>query len=206
MSRLTVGSLEGLSENSNVISVPTGHKLNVADAGALQIGGSGVVSAGLVFISRTTIGTAVSSVTVSDCFSSTYDNYRIFVHGEANSAGSYFQPTLGSATTGYYRISISGLNYSVSGGALVGYGTQNGSSFVGFFSMPATTGATGFMELQNPYLTKWTHVQQFSTIQTAGSINLGVLQDTTSHTSITFTPNTGTVTGGYIDVYGYAKA
>jgi len=35
MSRLTVGSIEGLTENSNVISVPTGHSLNVADAGAL---------------------------------------------------------------------------------------------------------------------------------------------------------------------------
>lgn len=41
MSRLTVGSLEGLSENSNVISVPTGHTLNAVDG--LQIGG---VSAG----------------------------------------------------------------------------------------------------------------------------------------------------------------
>lgn len=39
MSRLTVGSLEGLSENSNVISVPAGHKLNVADAGALSAPG-----------------------------------------------------------------------------------------------------------------------------------------------------------------------
>ena len=37
MSRLTVGSLEGLSENSNVISVPTGHTLNAVDG--LQIGG-----------------------------------------------------------------------------------------------------------------------------------------------------------------------
>ena len=40
MSRLTVGSIEGLTENSNVISVPTGHSLHVADAGGLQIGGS----------------------------------------------------------------------------------------------------------------------------------------------------------------------
>jgi len=31
MSRLTVGSIEGLTENSNVISVPTGHSLNVVD-------------------------------------------------------------------------------------------------------------------------------------------------------------------------------
>ena len=42
MSRLTVGSIEGLTENSNVISVPTGHSLNVADAGGLQIGGSAI--------------------------------------------------------------------------------------------------------------------------------------------------------------------
>ena len=40
MSRLTVGSIEGLVENSNVVSVPTGHSLNVADAGGLQIGGA----------------------------------------------------------------------------------------------------------------------------------------------------------------------
>jgi len=44
MSRLTVGSIEGLAENSNVISVPTGHSLNVADAGGLQIGGTEVGS------------------------------------------------------------------------------------------------------------------------------------------------------------------
>jgi hypothetical protein len=40
MSRLTVGSIEGLTENSNVISVPTGHTLNAVDG--LQIGGVGV--------------------------------------------------------------------------------------------------------------------------------------------------------------------
>jgi hypothetical protein len=41
MSSLTVGSIEGLVENSNVISVPTGHTLNAVDG--LQING---VSAG----------------------------------------------------------------------------------------------------------------------------------------------------------------
>lgn len=40
MSRLTVGSIEGLTENSNVISVPTGHTLNAVDG--LQIGGNGI--------------------------------------------------------------------------------------------------------------------------------------------------------------------
>jgi hypothetical protein len=37
MSTLSVGSLEGLAANSNVISVPTGHTLNAVDG--LQIGG-----------------------------------------------------------------------------------------------------------------------------------------------------------------------
>ena len=37
MSRLTVGSIEGLTENSNVISVPTGHSLNVVDG--IQVAG-----------------------------------------------------------------------------------------------------------------------------------------------------------------------
>lgn len=41
MSTLSVGSLEGLAANSNVISVPAGHTLNAVDG--LQIGG---VSAG----------------------------------------------------------------------------------------------------------------------------------------------------------------
>jgi hypothetical protein len=37
MSRLTVGSIEGLTENSNVISVPTGHSLDVVDG--IQVAG-----------------------------------------------------------------------------------------------------------------------------------------------------------------------
>ena len=44
MSTLNVGDLQGLAANSNVISVPTGHSLNVADAGGLQIEGVGVGS------------------------------------------------------------------------------------------------------------------------------------------------------------------
>ena len=41
MSKLTVGSIEGLTENSNVISVPTGHSLSVIDG--IQVDGEYVV-------------------------------------------------------------------------------------------------------------------------------------------------------------------
>ena len=61
MSRLTVGSIEGLAENSNVISVPTGHTLNAVDG--LQIGGTAVgewidYSASQTFVSGFTKGNA----------------------------------------------------------------------------------------------------------------------------------------------------
>ena len=42
-------------------------------------------TSGLTLISSTTIGSAVSSVTVSNVFSSTYDNYLITVNGGAAS-------------------------------------------------------------------------------------------------------------------------
>lgn len=68
MSRLTVGSIEGLTENSNVVSVPTGHTLNVADAGGLQIGGSAVVSAKILqmVVATTTTQTITTSTTYVD--------------------------------------------------------------------------------------------------------------------------------------------
>jgi hypothetical protein len=39
MSTLSVGDLQGLAVNSNVVTVPTGHKLEVTDAGALTAPG-----------------------------------------------------------------------------------------------------------------------------------------------------------------------
>lgn len=87
MSRLTVGSLEGLSENSNVISVPAGHKLNVADAGSLQIGGSAVstTAPGLTLIKKVTFS-GVTSFSEDNVFTSTYDNYLILISGTSSSA------------------------------------------------------------------------------------------------------------------------
>jgi hypothetical protein len=58
--------------------------------------------AGLILVKTQTIGTAVSSVTVTDAFSSTFDNYRIIVGGGTQSASTTIEFRLGSSTTGYY--------------------------------------------------------------------------------------------------------
>jgi hypothetical protein len=62
MSKLTVGSIEGLTVNSNVISVPTGHTLNVTDAAGLQIGGTALGTA-VAFTPTWQVGFTVGNAT-----------------------------------------------------------------------------------------------------------------------------------------------
>jgi len=119
MSTLSVGDLEGLAANSNVISVPTGHTLNVADAGALQIGGSGVVNAGLVPLATSTFS-AVSSVEIDDVFSSDYRNYKITLRILTLSASTTLTAQLRSGgttvTSGYNTNRLYSYGSNVGGG------------------------------------------------------------------------------------------
>jgi hypothetical protein len=207
MSRLTVGSLEGLSENSNVISVPTGHTLNVADAGALQIGGSGVVSAGLVHISRTTIGTSVSSVTVSSAFSADFDVYRVIVNLEAGSTdGQSWLMTFGSTSANYYSTKF---GYRWSNSTVSAFVNNGAYMDIGAFSNGG--GGSLSIDIYDPFATDQTKVNgtnsyaRATASATGGALFCaGFLNDTTSYTAFTLTTNTGTMSGGTIDVYGYA--
>lgn len=204
MSRLTVGSLEGLSENSNVISVPTGHTLNVADAGALQIGGSGVVSAGLVHISRTTIGSNVTSITVSNVFSADYDNYRIMVGGgQVAFDVVYWMYMLGS--TGYdykqqYRAAYNTSIVSTSrttdpAWTVVPFGSDAGSTCIDIFNPYVSTARTTI--IHSGFHDGGTWIIGAGWHNVTASYNGFVLYDTGGQTA---------VTGGTIDVYGYVKS
>ena len=204
MSRLTVGSIEGLTENSNVISVPTGHSLNVADAGGLQIGGSAVVSAGLVFISRTTIGSAVSSVTLSNIFSADYDNYRILISGGSGSSNQFIQFSFPGAATAAY-------NYQIVYGAWNNTASANGASgAVAYFPYMGTctpTSLQGCVDIQSPYLTEQTFLGSFyARPGHLGGVTANILDDANSYTDLNVFPATGTFSDGNIDVYGYVKA
>jgi len=204
MSRLTVGSIEGLTENSNVISVRTGYKLNVTDAAGLQIGGSAVVSAGLVHISRTTIGSAVSSVTLSNIFSADYDNYRILISGGSGSSNQFIQFSFPGAATAAY-------NYQIVYGAWNNTASASGASgAVAYFPYMGTctpTSLQGCVDIQSPYLTEQTFLGSFyARPGHIGTVTANVLNDTSSYTGLTVAPASGTFSDGNIDVYGYAKA
>ncbi len=163
--------------------------------------GTSHVAPALVLISTTTVGTGVSSVTVSNCFSATYLNYKIWYNGNPSSADNDLKLTLGSATANYNQVFV-GASYSSN--AFVGAASQNASGFIYSGASETVAGAYASIDLFNPFETKHTRMfGQMGNVSNAGYIG-GILKDTTSHTGFTFTPASGTLTGGTIRVYGYA--
>jgi hypothetical protein len=150
---------------------------------------------GLVLVSSTTIGTAVSSVTVNNAFSATYDAYKIIIAGTGvASAQIDLRFTLGASATGYYS------------GYLSGKLNNNAAFWQGGRAGP--TGQNTTMELINPFLaTRTTMTSVYTNFDTAGDYGvLGGLHDVpTSFSAFTLTTSSGTITGGTISVYGYRK-
>lgn len=160
--------------------------------------------AGLTLVTSQTIGSAVSSVTVNNAFSSTYDNYRITISGGSSSATQNWRMQLGATTTGYY---FSGRYNDYSG---AGQGFSNAVNAASW-NVGACSANGNFLavELYGPNLADETAFSaSFADILTGGSQNAiaGFLNNTTQYTAFTLFPGSGTVTGGTIRVYGYQNS
>jgi hypothetical protein len=162
-------------------------------------------AAGLTLISTTTIGSAVSSVTVSSAFSSTYDNYEIVYNGGSTSATTDLYMQLGSTATGYYAGGyIRAFNNSVSG-----FDGQNNDTKITVGRISAN-GTYGKISVLAPNLAART-VLLFNNTQALAASGLstsgnGFQDSATQFTAFTFTPQSGTFTGGTIRVYGYKNS
>lgn len=160
---------------------------------------------GLEFIKTQTVGSAVSSVTVSDAFSSTYDNYRVVLNSIVFSnadVGVLVRPG-GDTTAGSYFAGGLFVKYDGTG---VGYLVQNGDA-LGIHVGLTDTFAHGFsFDVFQPNLTQRTRAGGQSTGRLFVSIYQGYHNQATAYTSFTLLPNSGTMTGGAITVYGYRKA
>jgi hypothetical protein len=157
-------------------------------------------ASGLTLISSTTIGSAVSSVTVSSAFSSTYDNYLITVSGGVGSTAQGINLQLGSTTTGYYQ---GAWNVFFAAGNTSATNTNNGSSFPCGLSTTDNNGV--FLFVRQPNMAKPTIFFAFGNeVRTTGgaaSFGAGFEASTTQHTAFTLSV-AGTMTGGTIKVYG----
>ena len=173
----------------------------VLTAASLNANFSFAASNGLTLISSTTIGTTVSTVEVTGAFSATYDNYKILITGGVASALTYLKLTLGATATGYSHQ----LLYSTYTTTSLGLGATNQSAFL-YAGGANTTTLQMNLDIQNPFLTELTFFSGGFVNTDAVGFSAGYLNNTTSYTAFTVAPNTGTLTGGTIRVYGYQNS
>ena len=159
---------------------------------------------GLRLIKKQTIGTGVTSVSVTSAFSSTYDNYRILIFADSNNggAGGYFQ------LNGITNLHYNNAQYMSWGGTTI-TGTQqsNTASSNIFFNNVASTPMVAQIDLMaaNRAIRK---MGFFSSQTGNGSANGNfMINSTVQATGFTIGKDSSeTMTGGTIYVYGYGAS
>ena len=167
--------------------------------------------AGTLVLINTTSFSAASSAVVNNCFSSTYDNYRLLINlsttsGAGNAITIQWRSSGSNATGNDYIFSFTGLqsnsttyNYAGGGNGSTGV-AESGLSGVPVFSV---------VDIYGPFLTQQTnYTAQFQCV-TTGTVNrvaqgggrhgLG-----NSYDGFSLAVAAGTITGE-IKIYGYRK-
>jgi hypothetical protein len=188
-------------ESGTLNFTSTSAAIFIKGAAAAAGGGSG-----LVLVKTQTIGSAVSTITVSDAFSTTYDNYRVIISGGAASTACEINMTLGSTTTNYNVTRYSSVNTD----NVIGLNNYDSiGSFAGIFN-GSTNSFSGIADISCPYLSKYTSIYGVAQRTDTGRrtyASFDHLANTTSYTAFTLTLTDGaTATGGTIKVYGYANS
>jgi hypothetical protein len=171
-------------------SFSVGETLRAADMNAV----------GLWLVKTQSIGTGVSSVTVTGAFSADYDNYKIIISGGTNSIGTDASFQLSGITGGYQTAGyfMTPGTATVNAYAPPGFATQ---WLVG--SINATRYTTEF-DVISPFLSQQKFMLNMAGISTTGYYNFsGLCTSTASATGFSYIANTGAFTGGTIRVYGY---
>ena len=165
-----------------------------------------LANAGLVYVTSTTVGSAVSSVTISNCFSSTYDAYSVvWIGGTASTLGD-MRLQLGTTATGYAY----NLIYTIYGNTTVQAVTSANDTSWKYIGGVGTDAVSVQFDIYNPNRTYKTFVSgSYVGVTTANGAGqfIGFLNNSTSYTDLKlFVDSPTTLTGGTITVYGYRKA
>jgi hypothetical protein len=159
-----------------------------------------IVGSGLTLIKKQTIGTSVSTVTVTGAFSATYDAYRIVVTGGSNTTNSNnLQIKLGSMSSGAAYTFV----YTSYGSATISAAGSANQAYFDYMGSADPNGLSADVSIVNPFLAKWTLLSADCLRSDLGGHTSGILKDTTSYTAFTLSSALGSMTGGTIYVYGY---
>lgn len=162
-----------------------------------------LANGGLVYITSVTSGTGVTSVTVSNCFTSTYDAYKIVASGGSTSVGSQTVAfNLNGAPAGWYG---NLLYANFTSGAVTNFSWYNATGISHAGSL-AWNRLNFFADIRNPNLASSTFFSSdFVDEANSGRVQV-FLANTNQYTGFTITPAAGTMTSVTITVYGYRKA
>jgi len=188
----------------------TGEVLTAADTNTY------LANSGLVYVASTTF-TSSSSIVVDNCFSSTYDNYRVTIDWLQNTASADLQLQMrdgsGNIATNYGF--TSGGSYIVSGtGTFAGFNNSaNNTQTSGFIGpVVSTYRGSAVMDVFNPNIareTNWTGTflttNATATITMANVIVRNLHNAATACTGFRLATSAGTATG-VVTVFGYRKA
>lgn len=195
MSTLRVGNITATG-GTGTITVPTGNQISQVDR-----------PSGLVLVKTQTIGTAVSSVTVSGAFSADFDNYLLMIGDGVASGNTGVNVTFGSTATGYYY----GAHYASYASAAGGFFNGANDTAIKECCYASANAINLQMTVKNPFLAKTTFFNYETSGAATSAVSIatrggGYLNDTTSYTAFTLTTVSGTLTGGTIRVYGYRNS
>lgn len=161
-----------------------------------------LANAGLVYITSTSVGTG-ATLTVSNVFSSTYDNYLILGQQITTSTGNNFRLNLNPHTGNEYYNGAGTMNYTGTAGSAV-------ASNLAYWNMPGGDAGPGNSFQWTVYGPNTTTARKSLTGSGHGAalgyFVGGQLIVGTAQTGFTITNSTGTFSGGTVTVYGYRKA
>ena len=167
--------------------------------GDVRVAGNPV---GMVLVKSQTVGSGVSSVTVTNAFSSTFQNYKIIIDGvDSTVANNTMQFNFDGSTTGYYWAGWY-RNFANTVGTFSG--ESNGASWpIGYTSTSESTYCS--FEVFHPYDSS--RRAHYSFMPGAGNDYVisggGQHANVSSFTGFRIVGGAGTMTGGTIRVYGY---
>jgi hypothetical protein len=169
-----------------------------------QISGSTAKgNSGLVYITEQTVGTGVSSVTLSNVFSATYDNYRVVYSGGTGSGEVGLGMRVGGVTTNYSHMLFWAT--FAAGTANTDRANDTGSAAL-YLGSCGANGNHLAVDVLSPFQTKYTGFMAGSYIAADFGICVARHNIAASYTSVSILPVSGTISGGIVRVYGYRQA
>lgn len=166
-------------------------------------------NAGLNLIATSTFS-AAASVSVNNCFTSTYANYRVLINISAATANADF----------YMRYRVGGVDATgsdyvtqriqQSGGTVSGSGTGATQAYIGILSNPYPTASATTIDVLDPQIAAWSKIMGSYMYQDSGTSVYNhyisvVHRAATAYDGFSLIPSSGNVSGT-VRVYGYRNS